>query len=182
MPSAKRSIPASASPGCGRYWKERCPYALAARPVFVSSVQLMRMSAIVAAIESVVALPLIVTSCCPVRPASRATRLVHAACFTDMTSMSRHPRWGSSKSIPTPVAPCSMRCLRARSDCMLPVDPAPAPACRYGRCIRSAHHRHVPTRVAAERPGRPTAHDRHRGRTARSAIPVPGIPAVPTTP
>lgn len=44
-------------PGLRALLEERCPYALAARPVFVSSVQLMRMSAIVAAIESVVALP-----------------------------------------------------------------------------------------------------------------------------
>ena len=44
-------------PGLRALLEERCPYALAARPVFVSSAQSERMSALVAAIESVVALP-----------------------------------------------------------------------------------------------------------------------------
>ena len=44
-------------PGFPALLKERCPHALAARPVFVSAAQLARMSALVKAVESVVSLP-----------------------------------------------------------------------------------------------------------------------------
>lgn len=48
---------ASPQPGFLALLQERCPYAFAARPVFVSAQQAARISALVNAIESVVALP-----------------------------------------------------------------------------------------------------------------------------
>jgi len=54
----QRALDASIGPpGFLALLKERCPYALAARPVFVSATQIARMSALVKAIESVISLP-----------------------------------------------------------------------------------------------------------------------------
>lgn len=58
-PDALRDAIDAASPQAGflTLLQERCPYALAAHPVFVPALQSERMAALVAAIESVVALP-----------------------------------------------------------------------------------------------------------------------------
>ncbi len=45
------------SPGLAQLVEERCPYVFAARPVFVTAAHTQKMAALIAAIESVVALP-----------------------------------------------------------------------------------------------------------------------------
>lgn len=47
----------TASPRLFELLRERCPYVFAARPVFISTAQSLRMSALVQAVEAVVALP-----------------------------------------------------------------------------------------------------------------------------